>query len=364
MLITKKLPDARDYLLKAYKKLPAPLGKGIIIAAVLLLLILSVFIWNLIPASPGSKEIQLFKIQYGTSLREVAQQLKAQGYIRSKLAYEVYIRLDLKRRAPKAGWYRISPGFSVPRLAGELNRGIPQAVKVTIPEGLTLNEIANLLAGKGLINSKRFLAIALDVNFVNGVLKDMKVDASAEGYLFPDTYEFMVPVTEERIIATMLGRFREVYRQNFSKLPDSKRREIVIMASLVEMEARKAGERPVIAGVFYNRIRMGYRLESCATVQYVLGTHRHLYYKDLKVDSPYNTYIHYGLPPGPIANPGLASLWAAAKPEQVKYLYFVAKPDGSHIFSRDYREHLRAQKQADRLRVISQTGNPGSAANN
>lgn len=350
MLMIKKLPDAKDYLLKTYNRLPAPLGKGIIIGAALIVLILSVFLWNLIPASPGSKELQLFKIQYGTSLREIAQQLRTQGYIRSKLAYEVYVRLDLKRRIPKAGWYRIGPGFSVPRLAGELNRGIPQAVKVTIPEGLTMNEIANLLARKNLIDPKRFIAIARDVNFVNGVLKDIKVDSSAEGYLFPDTYEFMVPVSEERIITAMLERFREVYRQNFSNLPDSRQREIVIMASLVEMEARKAEERPVIAGVFYNRMRLGYRLESCATVQYALGTHRHLYYKDLKVNSPYNTYINYGLPPGPIANPGLASLMAAAKPKQVKYLYFVAKPDGSHIFSKDYREHLRAQKQANRLR--------------
>jgi UPF0755 protein len=361
MLMIKKLPGAKDYLVKTYKKLPAPLGNGIIIAAVLTLLVLGIWIWNLSPERPGSKELQLFKIQYGTSLREIAQQLKARGFIRSKLVYEAYVRVDFKNREAKAGWYRIGPGFSVPRLVRELHRGIPQAVKVTIPEGLTMNEIANLLANKNLINPKRFLALARDVNFVNGVLRDFKAGSSAEGYLFPDTYEFMIPVSEERIITAMLERFREVFRQNFNQLADSKQREIVIMASLVEMEARKAEERPVIAGVFYNRIRLGYRLESCATVQYVLGTHKHLYYKDLKVNSPYNTYIHDGLPPGPIANPGLASLRAAAHPQQVKYLYFVAKPDGSHIFSTDYREHLRAQKQADRLRVVSQTGNPGSA---
>lgn len=361
MLMIKKLPDAKDYILKTYKKIPAPLGIGIISAALLILLVLGIFTWNLIPASPGNKELQLFKIQYGTSLREIAQQLKTQGYIRSKLVYEAYVRLDFKNREAKAGWYRIGPGFSVPGLARELNRGIPQAVNVTIPEGLTISEIADLLAGKKLINSKRFLAIARDVNFVNGVLKDFKVGSSAEGYLFPDTYEFMVPVSEERIITAMLERFREIYRKNIGKLADSRHREIVIMASLVEMEARRAEERPVIAGVFYNRIRLGHRLESCATVQYVLGTHKHLYYKDLKVNSPYNTYIYYGLPPGPIANPGLASLQAAAHPEQVKYLYFVAKPDGTHIFSKDYREHLRAQRQTDRLRVVSQTGTPGSA---
>jgi UPF0755 protein len=360
MLTIKKIPDAKDFLLKTYKKIPTPLGAGIIITAVFLLLGLGVITWFFMPVNPGSKDLRLFKIEYGTTLRGIAQQLKAQGFIRSRLAYEAYVRMDPGNRQAKAGWYRISPGFSVPRLSRELNRGVPQVIKVTIPEGLTTNEIAELLAGKNLINSGRFMALTRDINFVNGVLKDIKAGSTAEGYLFPDTYEFMVPVSEERIITAMLERFREVYQKNFSRLPVSKQREMVIMASLVEMEARKPEERPIIAGVFYNRIRIGYRLESCATVQYVLGTHKHLYYRDLKVNSPYNTYIYDGLPPGPIANPGLASLWAAANPEQVKYLYFVAKPDGSHIFSKDYREHLRAQKQVERLRVVSQTGNSGS----
>lgn len=360
-MIMKKIPDFKNLLAKTHQKLPLRLGGGIIVICTALLLLGGALVWDLIPINPGSRELKLFKIQYGTSLREISQQLKADGLIRSKLVFEAYVRLDVKNRAVKAGWYRIGPGFSLPRLVKALHRGFSQAVQVTIPEGLTANEIADLLAKRNLVDRKRFLAKVRDIKFVNGVLKDFKISASAEGYLFPDTYDFMVPISEEKIITTMLQRFQDLYRQNFGKQPDTERRKIVIMASLVEMEARQAEERPIIAGVFYNRLRLGYRLESCATVQYVLGTHKHLYYKDLKVISPYNTYLHYGLPPGPITNPGLASLKAAADPVRVRYLYFVAKPDGSHIFSNDYHEHLNAQRQVERLRLVSHSAKAGTA---
>lgn len=357
----KKLPNFKGFLSKTHQKLSQRLGRGIMVSCIAILLMMGALVWDLIPVNPGNKELKLLKIKYGTSLRGISQQLKTEGLIHSKLVFEAYVRLDVKDRAAKAGWYRIGPGFSVPRLVKELHRGFSQAVKVTIPEGLTAKEIADLLAKRNLVDRKRFLAKIKDINFVNGVLKDFEVSSSAEGYLFPDTYDFMLPISEEKIITTMLQRFQEVYRQNFRKQPDAKLRKIVIMASLVEMEARQAEERPIIAGVFYNRLRLSYRLESCATVQYVLGMHKHLYYKDLKVISPYNTYLHYGLPPGPIANPGLASLKAAADPARVRYLYFVAKPDGTHIFSNDYHEHLNAQRQVERLRLVSHLGKPGTA---
>ncbi len=356
MIMTRKIPDLKDFLLKKYRKLPPRFGSGIIISGLLLLLVLGVIIWNLIPVNPVNTKLQLIKIQYGTSLREVSRQLKEAGLIRNELFFEAYVRLDYRNRMAKAGWYRVGPNFSVPKLVRLLHRGTPQNIFVTITEGLTINEIADLLAKKNLVDRKRFLAVARDLNFVNGILGDFKVGPSAEGYLFPDTYDFALPVSEEQIVSRMLNRFKEVYHQNFSNIPDSKRRKIVIIASLVEMEARRAEERPIIAGVFYNRLRLGYRLESCATVQYVLGTHKHLYIEDTKVKSPYNTYLHYGLPPGPIANPGLASLKAAADPASVNYLYFVAKPDGTHIFNRDYRDHLKAKKQIERSRFVSRTG--------
>ncbi|MCL6589815.1 MAG: endolytic transglycosylase MltG [Firmicutes bacterium] len=329
------------------------LGGVIIIGGGFLLLVFLGLLWNLTPAQPGVKNTQVFEIRRNASLRGVARDLSSRGLIRSSLAFEIYVRLDFKRRMPKAGWYQLSPGMSAARMVRELQRGTPREVRITIPEGLTIKEIANLLTQKGYVDPKKFLAVAGDSNLIRDNLgEELARDIAGlpEGYLFPDTYNFMLPVTEDHIIAAMLRRFRTVFQENFGNIPANKRRELVIMASLVEMEARKDEERPVIAGLFYNRLRIGMRLDSCATVQYVLGTHKHLYYKDLQVESPYNTYLHQGLPPGPIANPGLASLLAAANPEPVRFLYFVAKPDGSHIFSRTLTEHNRAKQEIERMR--------------
>jgi UPF0755 protein len=327
-------------------------GGVIIIGGGLLLLVFLGLWWNLAPAQPGVKNTQVFEVRRNTSLREVAQELGSYGLIRSSLAFEIYVRLDFKHRMPKAGWYQLSPGMSGSMIVRELQRGTPREVRITIPEGLNIKEMANLLAEKGYVDQKKFLAVAGDSNLIRESLgEDLAADVSGlpEGYLFPDTYNFMLPVTETKIISTMLRRFRTVFEENFGNVPADKRRELVIIASLVETEARKSEDRPIIAGIFDNRLRIGMRLESCATVQYVLGTHKHLYYKDLKVESPYNTYLHYGLPPGPIASPGLASLKAAANPEPVRFKYFVAKPDGSHVFSETLAEHNRAKREIDKL---------------
>lgn len=319
------------------------IGIGILIFIAIFAFLSVSFIINLFPVHFGGKETQIIKVSYGTSLREVANLLENKKLIRNKLVFEIYVRLDYNSRKVEAGWYKIGTGMSVPRIVCELHRGIPPEIQVTIPEGLNIKELTNLLAEKELVDPKRFLAKLNDLQFINKVLDDFAVNGSPEGYLFPDTYSFILPVSEEKVIETMLRRFKEVYTQNFADIPESKRKQIVILASIVEKEAKKDEERPIIAGVFYNRLRNGDRLWSCATVQYALGKHKkRLYNKDLKVNSPYNTYLHYGLPPGPIANPGLASLKATVFPAKVSYEYFVAKPDGTHIFSNTLKEHLKA----------------------
>ncbi|MGE5582805.1 MAG: endolytic transglycosylase MltG [Bacillota bacterium] len=323
------------------------LGGGIVISLLIILMMLGFYGWNLTPVRFGAKDLQVLKIPYGASLREVGQTLEKHGLIRSGTVYEIYVRLKPARRMAKAGYYQLCPGMSLPRIVRELRLGIPPSIRVTIPEGLTSGQVADLLAQKGLVDRERFLSALQDFNFINEVLGDFKIKSSAEGYLFPDTYNFVLTGSNEReIIRKMLSRFKEVYQQNFGKMTAEKRREVVIIASLVEKEAKKAAERPVIAGIFYNRLRIGYPLQSCATVEYSLGKHKErLYYKDLQVNSPYNTYLHQGLPPGPIANPGLASLKAAVSPAKVRYLYFVAKPDGTHVFSLTYQQHLAAQRK-------------------
>lgn len=326
------------------------LGGGIIILSGFLVVSLSVFFWNFLPEDPGSTRLQVFEVPYGTSLRQVGERLKSRGLIRSRLAFEIYVRLNPKKRMVKAGRYQLGPGMNLFRVVKELRRGIPSQIRITIPEGLTAQEIADLFSKKGLADRERFLKLLKDPQFIGGLIGE-EWKTISEGYLFPDTYDFSLDVTEEEIIAKMAKRFLEVFESEVEAAPPSRKRELLIIASIVEKEAKKADERPIIAGIFYNRLRRGYPLQSCATVQYALGKHKErLYYKDLEVVSPYNTYLYSGLPPGPIANPGLDSIRAAASPAKVDYLYFVAKPDGSHIFSTTYQQHLIAQRKVERER--------------
>ncbi len=173
-----------------------------------------------------------------------------------------------------------------------------------------------------------------------------------EGYLFPDTYEFANGVSAARIVRSMLRRFQQTGQAALENHPSRplhlKDREILILASIVEREAKLSRERPIIADVFLNRLERGIMLGSCATVQYVLPSRRSAFSKDLEVDSPYNTYKNAGLPPGPICNPGLASIEAVLNPEPGDYLYFVSAGDGSHVFSKTYTEHLQAKARINR----------------
>lgn len=318
---------------------------GIIISFIVLVFIWAAFLWNFFPVVPGSTQSQVFEVAYGTSLRQVGEQLKVRGLIRSGLVFEAYVRLNPKKRMVKAGRCQLGPGMSLFRIVKELRRGIPDQIRITVPEGLAAKEVAELFAQKGLANQDRFLELLKDDEFISDLIGEgWKV--TTEGFLFPDTYDFSLNVTEEEIIIKMAKRFKDVFEAEVGTATPMEKRKILIIASIVEKEAKKADERKIIAGIFYNRLRRGYPLQSCATVQYALGKHKkRLYYKDLQVSSPYNTYRYSGLPPGPIANPGLASIRAAVSPAKVDYLYFVAKPDGSHIFSSSYRQHLLAQRK-------------------
>jgi UPF0755 protein len=351
MLMKKYIDDKKNILMALNKRLHSRVGIGALVLVTLVLVIVGFYCWNLTPTDFGDKDFHVFKIPYGSSLRQISQSLAKDHLIRSQFVFEAYVRLDPRHRMAKAGYYRISPGMSVPTIVREFRRGTAQSITVTIPEGLDNQEIADLLAKKGLVRPASFLNAARDPGLINQLEGNEQSLSGTEGYLFPDTYNFELNSTiEKQIIQKMFLRFQEVFQKNFKQISSEKRKEIVIMASLVEKEAKKPEERPIIAGIFYNRLRLGYPLQSCATVQYSLGKRKErLYYKDLQVNSPYNTYLHQGLPPGPIANPGLASLKAAVFPAKVQYLYFVAKPDGTHIFSTTYQQHLNAQHQIERM---------------
>lgn len=248
----------------------------------------------------------------------------------------------------QAGTYALSPSENAATILMKLAQGQVAQRSFTIPEGLTVVQIAERLSQQGLVNQERFLEEAkkgwFDFPYINKVASGPE---RLEGYLFPNTYTVPFNANEHDIIQAMLNEFQAVYGPKEQKRTQElglTTNQLVTIASLVEREAKQDQERPLVASVFYNRIAKNMRLESCATIQYILGHPKEtLTYKDLAIPSPYNTYLHAGLPPGPIACPGKKSLWAALYPSDSPYLYFVARGDGTHHFSRTLREHLEAK---------------------
>lgn len=285
-------------------------------------------------------------IPMGSSVFQIGSLLEEKGLIKNRDSFIWYLYLTGQQNSLKAGHYKFGPDLSFRRLLRELKTGRPVIYRVTIPEGYTITEIGRLLSAKGLVDYDRFQELLHDRVFLRSQLIDF-APVSGEGFLFPDTYEFAKGATEEEILSVFFQRFRQVWAEvsRDVRLPEGfSPVELVTLASIVEGEAKVETERPIIAGIFYNRLRRGQLLQSCATVQYALGERKpRLLYRDLQVESPYNTYLYQGLPPTPIGNPGRASLKAVLSPADTDYLYFFAKPDGTHVFSRTYREHIRAQ---------------------
>jgi UPF0755 protein len=229
-------------------------------------------------------------------------------------------------------------------------KALIDTVKFTIPEGYNLNQIAEKLNSLGVVSPESIQA-ALKVesykyDFI-GQIPDR--EKKLEGYLFPDTYEIYKDTSAEAIIDKLLGRFNTVFTEEYrnrAKELNMTIDQVITLASIIEREAKLDTERKTISAVFHNRLKKNMMLQSCATVQYLFKEQKEiLTYKDLEIESPYNTYKHTGLPPGPIASPGLKSIEAALYPENVDYLYFVANDDGSHVFTKTYSEHLEAQNK-------------------
>jgi UPF0755 protein len=325
-----------------------------VLATLLLLFSCGLAVWYeraLAPvAPPGAPAVEV-QIARGSSSAEIAEQLRQAGLLRSALAFRIYLYLQDMERKLKAGEYQLSPSLSAPEIARTLTTGSVARYRVTIPEGYTLKQICARLVEAGLVDRERFWEVAAKASFDYDFLRDGPPGSQRlEGFLFPDTYYFTRDMTEEEIIATMLRRFRQAFTPEMeqrSRELSLTVRQVVTLASLVEREAKLERERPLVAAVFHNRLRLGMKLESCATVQYLLDEPKPvLREEDTRIPSPYNTYLHAGLPPGPIASPGLSSILAALYPAQVPYLYFVANPDGSHTFSRTYSAHLAARRAA------------------
>lgn len=322
---------------------------GLLSFAVLLALILIILAGWWYTVTLPEKQLSMpvkVTIPSGATAREVAELLEARGVIKDALAFRLYTSWQKADGKLKAGVYLFKPGESLSEILKQLVAGRVMEAEFTIPEGYTLKQIARLLEAKGLVSQEEFWRAAAkpyDYPFLEGIPLGPNY---LEGFLFPDTYRIPIGAPPETIIRKMLDRFQEVYNEvSGQRAPglELNTLQIVTLASLVEKEAKLDAERPLIAGVFLNRLRRGMKLESCATVEYLLETPKPvLSYEDLEIDSPYNTYKVTGLPPGPIASPGKLSLLAALNPAPTDYLYFVARPDGSHEFSRTLKEHHAA----------------------
>ena len=286
------------------------------------------------------------EIPHGTSRWNIAGILRHDDVIRNRLAFELFSLWHL--RAPlQAGEYYFDHPVNSREVFWKLAHGQIFVHTVTIPEGWSMFDIADELERQGVCDRADFLTAAHDTTLIQDLAPQAN---SLEGFLFPSTYEFSRKATCEQVAKRMVQNFRAVWETLPPPAPPPQgpvldALQVVTLASLVERETPEADERPLVAGVFYNRLRIGNPLQCDPTVQYAMELEGHpeknVHPQDLRFDSPYNTYLHPGLPPGPIANPGEASLRAAIAPATTDYLYFVANGEGGHFFSRTLAEHNR-----------------------
>lgn len=305
----------------------------------LIFLIAILFITSVyFPLEENSTTRKIVNIPSGTNAKEIVIVLEKNEIIRkNNYTFRILIKLMKLEDQLKYGEYDLSPSMNMLQILDKLVKGEVITYKITIPEGYTRTQIAEILDKKEIAEKETFLKLA------------KYSEKSWEGYLFPDTYEVPKKYGAENMIKVMLSNFNQIAIEN--KFSDRAEEigfsldEIIILASIIEKEAKFSEEKNKVSSVFHNRLKKGMKLQSCATIQYILEEPKErLDENDLKIDSPYNTYLYKGLPPGAICNPGLDSIIAALEPEEEDYLYFVLGENGRHIFSKTFQEHLKNKK--------------------
>lgn len=300
------------------------------------------------PVAPGSHVRALVVIPSGSGAFGVGQALARGGLVRSAAYFDTVAFLSGASTRLEAGTYLLGPGMSPSAIVQKLVAGDTATVRVTVVPGTTVTEVAATLARAHLFSAGSFLAYARTAKPPPGFAEPPGVRDPLEGFLYPDTYKIPLGSTPAQVVALMETAFEAAFPASDQKLAVREGLsplEVLTLASIVEREARFASERPTIAGVFMNRLHDHMPLQSDATVLYAARVvpGAPLTAKDLAVKSAYNTYRVRGLPPGPIANPGSASITAALHPAHVPYLFFYGLPDGRHVFSRTYAGQLRAE---------------------
>ena len=296
---------------------------------------------------------EMFVVRAGEPFGSVAERLAERGFVQKPRIMRAYAWLRKIDRRIKTGTYSLSLADSPKAILEKLVSGDVYKVSVTIPEGFMVSQIAGTLAAALEIDSTSFAELTNDPGLLE---RAGTAGPSLEGHLFPDTYLIPWGMPPRGIAGVMIDRLDEVLdggREERAREIGFTRNEVLTLASIVEAETRLAEELPLVSAVYHNRLKKGMRLEADPTVAYAMGGYKgRLYFKDLEIDSPYNTYKHTGLPPGPICSPGEAAIEAALYPDSTfKAIYFVAKGNGGHIFSLTLREHLAAVRKVKNNRA-------------
>ncbi|WP_171005392.1 endolytic transglycosylase MltG [Bacillus sp. E(2018)] len=327
--------------------------RRLIILGILIILCLVWIIYEVTPPD-GSAE-KAFVIKDNSDFKTISKLLEDDEFIKSPILFSVYASVTGMKSKVVSGEHTIKQGEGFKEILQDLStlENETEAIEVIVPEGLTVLEIADVLNKSGIVDKNQFLDVARSWNTLTeeqqeqlGINKEVKKSNkkfAVEGLLFPDTYYFRKNMKPDEVIHQMTERMVEATKELTIHTKQTPY-EMITLASIIEKEALLNEEKRRIAGVFVNRLEEGKKLQSCSTVQYLLEKPKAtLKRKDLKIQSPYNTYIYKGLPPGPISSPDLPSLKAAADPEDHDYYYFVAKQDGtwSHFFSKTYKEHSK-----------------------
>ena len=304
----------------------------------------------------SSEEIVSITIVPGSSTTTIAKRLATNNLIRSPLVFKMVARYRGIGTQLRAGTYQLSRDMSLTRILDELKKGQIEFQTFTVPEGITATAIAELWASSGFGTAEAFVEAMRSPKLLK---KYVPEGVTAEGYLFPNTYKFAKGSTAETIVQMMLAEANKRWDETLAKEAEAlglTRHQVITLASIIQREAGSDSEIPQIASVFHNRLKHNWRLQADPTVLYALGDPKRLLTRaDLKTESPYNTYLHKGLPPGPIGNPGLASILGALRPEKTSYYYFVAIEKGKHHFSKTLVEHNRTIRQIKRKKAAAKT---------
>ncbi|SKA04489.1 endolytic transglycosylase MltG [Selenihalanaerobacter shriftii] len=332
---------------------------AVIVMVIFILFLASISYWQEITGPIDKSEFNHYQIRVkpGFSSNQVANLLDKKGLIRDPLLFKIMAKVKGVEAKLQTGYYKLDTSMSINQMLDKLSKGKVIMYQFSIPEGFTIEEIAQRVAGQFEFSADEFLITMKNLEIKNyPFLKDVTEEVNLnnrnyllEGYLFPETYRIAKGAEVKVIINQMLNEFKDKLNQNLIskiKKSDYNLDQIITIASLIEAEAKYDSERRLVSSVIYNRLEIGMPLQIDATIQYIIPGHKDkILYSDLTLKSPYNIYQNLGLPPGPINNPGLASIKAALNPADTDYLYYFALDNGEHKFSETYRQHIRLQNE-------------------